>query len=370
MLLRFLEKVDTYRFNVAVVAFFDRGPLLTEVRRRGFEAILLTIKHQWNALEIVYAFVRLHRFLRSNRIDIVHMNGFYTNILGSLVARMARTPVVITAVRTEVSGRNGYHNALEQATAHWIDLYISVSEQSRFQMLRKPWVQDGKVVVVHNGIDPGWARTPSNSGRRTHGSRSRSDTSVGVRSTRAKDRPCIGMIGAFNRLKAQELLVLAAPRVLNRFPKARFVLMGEGKTRARIINLIRQTRLSEYFVVLDYAIDPRHILSQLDIFVLATHTEGLPVSILEAMTFGLPVVASRVGGIPEIVQDGSTGILVPPDNPEAIASAIIDLLDHPAKARKMGMLGQSRAERDFGIDKMMEALENHYHCLARRKGVL
>ena len=370
MLLRFLEKVDRNRFKVSVAALFDRGPFLFEIRKRGFEAYLFAIKHQWNPFEIVYAFARLYRFLKSKRIDIVHMYGFYTNILGSLTARMAKTPVVITGVRTEVADRNGYHHMLERATAHWIDLYISVSEQSRLQMLRKPWVKDGRIVVVHNGIDANWARPMLNSESRKHQPKSnRNPHNIPFNSHALNGFPRIGMIGAFNRLKAQEILVLAAPLILSKFPKAKFVLMGEGKNKARIIKFIKQTGFSECFVLPDFAIDPRHVLSQLDIFALATRTEGLPVSILEAMAFGLPVVASRVGGIPEIVEHGITGILVRPDDPEAIASAIIGLLENPAKARKMGMSGRLRVKRDFGIEKMMGKLENHYHCLAQRKGI-
>ncbi len=361
MILRFLERVHRRRFKVTVGAFFDRGPLLTEVRKRGFGAVMFPIEHEHNLLEIAYNLVRLYHFMKNTRFDIVHMNGFYTNILGSLVARMAKTPVVITGVRTEVSGRNGYQHALEWATARWIDRYISVSEQSRLQMMERPWVRDGQIAVVHNGIDPKWARRPSMSDRR-----SRTDKRA---SKSKKEYPCIGMIGAFNRLKAQEILVLAAPRILKKFPGARFILAGEGKTKARIANMIEKAGLSIHFDMPDFTLDPRHTLARLDVFVLATHTEGLPVSILEAMAFGLPVVATRVGGIPEIVQHGVTGILVPPDDPKALASAIIELLVDRPKAHRMGMRGRSRIARHFHIERMVKEMEDLYHALARSKGI-
>ena len=362
MILRFLERVHKRRFKITVGAFFDRGPLLSEVRRRGFEAVLFPIKHEHNLLEIAYNLARLYRFMRANRFDIVHMNGFYTNILGSLVARMAKIPVVITGVRTEVSGRNGYQHVLERATAHWVDRYISVSEQSRIQMLERPWVHDGQIVVVHNGIDPDWARTPSMSHHRGRMIRARS----GVK----ENSPCIGMIGAFNRLKAQEILILAAPRILRKYPNARFVLAGAGKTKARIVKMIDKAGLSGHFETPDFTLDPRHILARLNVFVLATRTEGLPVSILEAMAFGLPVVASRVGGIPEIVQHGVTGILVNSGDPKAISSAIIELLAHRAKARRMGMRGRSRIARHFHIERMVREMEDHYQVLARSKSIV
>jgi glycosyltransferase involved in cell wall biosynthesis len=371
MLLRFLERLNKDKFKASVAAFFDRGPLLHEVRKRGSEAVLFAVKHQWNPLEIVYAFARLHSYMKTRKIDILHMYGFYTNILGSITARMAKTPVIITGVRTEISGRNGYHNILEWISDNWIDLYISVSEQSRLQMLARQWVNKEKVVVIHNGIDPGWAHSVGESENRKRESKKRSIPQTILSNAHAHNGgPRIGMIGAFNRLKAQEILVLAAPRVLKKFPNTKFVLMGGGKTRNRIINLITKTRLSKRFVLPDPLIDPRHILPQLDIFVLATRTEGLPVSILEAMAFGLPVIASKVGGIPEIVQDGITGILIPPGKPEALASAIIHLLERPAEAREMGKQGRTRIECDFNIGRMMGELENRYQCLAQSKGIL
>ena len=361
MILRFLERVHRHRFKVTVGAFFDRGPFLTEVKKRGFEAVLFPIRHEHNPLEIVYGLARLHHFLKAARVDILHMNGFYTSILGSLVARMAKIPVVITGVRTEVSGRNGYHHVLERTAAPWTDRYISVSEQSRRQMLERPWVHDGQVVVVHNGIDPNWARTPSMSDR--------SDRSARKGSKVKEEHPCIGMIGAFNRLKAQEILVRAAPRILAKYPKARFILAGDGTTKTRIVKMIDKAGLTGHFETPGFTLDPRTILARIDVFVLATHTEGLPVSILEAMAFGLPVVASMVGGIPEIVEHGVTGILVDPEDPTAMASAISELLAHRENARRMGRRGRSRIARHFHIDRMAREMEGHYRTLARRKGV-
>lgn len=348
MLLRFLDKVDKTRFQVSVGAFFNNGPLLAEVKKRGFEAIEFRINNEFNPFEVLSALVKLYRFLKTKKIDIIHQYGFYTNIFGRIVSRMAKIPIVITGLRMEKFGNNGFHSLLERMTANWSDLYISVSEKGRKLMFEKRWVPKEKVVVVHNGIETDWAKSRI------------TDTA----------QPRIGMIADFNKYKAQQDLVVAASEVLKKFPNAKFVLAGEGETKKNIFKMIKYLGLDSNFVLNGFVGDVRKILSELSIFVLATHTEGLPVSIIEAMLFGLPVVASRVGGIPELVEDGVTGILVKPESSEELACVITELLANPEKANRMGEMGKLRVKQYFTIEQMMQKLESLYLGLAKRKGLV
>jgi glycosyltransferase involved in cell wall biosynthesis len=347
MLLRFLDKVDKGYFQSSVGAFFNNGPLLTEVKKRGFEGIEFRINNRLNPFDVLSALVKLYHFLKTKKIDIIHMYGFYTNILGRIVARRAKTPIVITGLRMEKFGRNGLHSLLERMTSNWSDLYISVSGRGRELILKKSWIPPNKVVVVHNGIESDWAN-----GR--------------IRNTQSTN---IGMIADFNKFKAQEEVVLAAPKILEKFPNARFVLAGKGETKKSIVEMINHLGLNSFFTLPGLVSDVQQVLSQLSIFVLATHTEGLPVSILEAMSFGLPVVATKVGGIPELVEDGVTGILVKPNSPVEIASAIIKLLSDPGKANRMGEAGKSKVRKEFSLEQMMQRLQQHYLDLAVRKGL-
>jgi glycosyltransferase involved in cell wall biosynthesis len=348
MILRFLDNVDKTRFQVWVGAFFNNGPLLSEVEKRNFEGRLFKIKHQWNLFEVLFALVKVYRFLKAKRIDIIHMYGFYTNILGRIVARMAKTPVVITGLRMERFGRNGFHTFLERITSNWTDLYISVSGRGRELMLQKQWIDKEKVVVIHSGIDNNWTN-----GR-----------------TLENQNHSVGMIAAFSRFKAHEQFVLSASRILKTFPDTKFILAGEGETKQRIIKLIGSLGINSNFDLLEDVKDVREILSKLSVFVLASHTEGLPVSILEAMALGLPVVASKVGGISELVEDGITGILIEPNHPEEFATAIIQLLSNPAKARRMGEQGKLRIQKEFTLEQMTKKLEDCYFDLAMKKGLL
>ncbi len=348
MLLRYLDRVERTCFQVAVGALFNNGRLIDEVRKKRFVGVSFGIKRRWNLIEVIWAFYKLYLFLKRNKIDIIQLYGFYTNILGRIVARLARIPVVITGLRTEKFWRNRFHSLLARATANWTDSYISVSEKGKELMLRKKWIKKDKVMVIANGIDINWATCQ-----------------------RLKTLPHkVGMIAAFNQFKAQKELVLAATRILKKFPEAKFILVGEGKTKRYVIKLIKNLGLKNNFDLIGYTKDVRQILAQLSVFVLTTNTEGLPVTILEAMAFGLPVVASNVGGIPELVEDRITGILVRPGCPEELAEAIIELLASPEKAKRMGEMGRLRVQKLFTIEPMMQKLESHYLALAKRKGLL
>jgi glycosyltransferase involved in cell wall biosynthesis len=302
--------------------------------------------------------------------------------LGRIVARLAKTPIIITGIRIENFGYNGFHSFLERSTSGWVDLYISVSEQSRKLLLKQHWIPEEKVVVIHNGIDLNWAKlyTSQNVDSRekrifpngvTGGKRTTFFPARGVKTPieRGLGKIQIGMIAAFNHFKTQDSIVLAAPKILETFPNTKFVLVGEGKTKKRITELISQLGLNSNFLLPGFVNDVRQILSQLSIFVLASNSEGFPVSILEAMSFGIPIVTSKVGGIPELVQDGVTGILVEPNRSEVLASAIIELLANPEKANRMGEMGKLRVKKFFTIEKMMQELESHYLDLAKRKGL-
>lgn len=346
MILRFLDRVDQQHFAVFIGAFFPGGEFLNEAKKRGAQIVLFKIT---NAIHFFSAFIKLSRFLKKNKIDIIHLYGFWTNIGGRIAAKLARTPIIISGQRTEDSWRKPIHSWLDRLTLRWVDLYISVFHKGKELLIKRDRIPENKIVVVHNGIDLTWVNTE----RQNKG-----------------QLPMIGMIAAQNRFKRQDLLIQAAPKILESFPQANFVLAGSGCTIDKNIKLISSLGLTSHFVVSGFVKDVRQILSNLTVFVLTTNSEGLPVSILEAMAYGIPVVASRVGGIPELVEDRVTGILVKSNNANELASAIIEILENPAKAKWMSKAAKERVKKYFTIEQMMGQLEFIYQSLAKRKGLI
>jgi glycosyltransferase involved in cell wall biosynthesis len=348
MLLRFLERVDQSQFEVYVSAFFPGGELLEEASKRGGKFVLFNITNPANVFQLFSALIKLVRFLNNNKIDIIHLYGFWINIGGRFAAKLAKVPIIITGQRTEDNWRNVFHSFLDRFTSRWVDLYISVFNKGKELLIRRDRIPENKIVVIHNGIDLDWANSIERSN---------------------ENFPTIGMIAAFNHFKAQDVLIRAAPKILEKFPQAKFILAGCGCTEKKMSEMISNFGLNRHFSVPGFVKDTRQILSQLDIFVLATHSEGFPVSILEAMSVGIPVVASNVGGIPELIENGTTGILVEPNNFDQLASAIIEILENQAKAKRMGEAAKERVKKYFSIEQMMAQLESIYLNLAVKKGV-
>ncbi len=346
MILRFLDKVDQQQFTVYVGAFFPGGEFLNEVKKRRAQSVLFKIT---NAIHFISAFIKLSRFLKKNKIDIIHLYGFWTNIGGRIAAKLAKTPIIISGQRTEDNWRKPFHSWLDRLTLRWVDLYISVFHKGKELLIKRDRIPENKIVVIHNGIDLTWVNTEKQN---------------------KKQLPMIGMIAAQNRFKRQDLLIQAAPKILESFPQANFILVGSGRTMDKNIKLISSLGLTSHFIVNGFVKDIRQILSNLTVFVLATNSEGLPVSILEAMAYGIPVVASRVGGISELVEDQVTGILVKSNNVNELSTAIIEILENPVKAKRMGEAAKERVKKHFTIEQMMGQLEFIYQNLAKRKGLI
>jgi len=164
----------------------------------------------------------------------------------------------------------------------------------------------------------------------------------------------VGTAAALTDHKDHATLLQAAARVLASVPEARFVLAGEGELRPRLVAQARALGLAERVVFAGFRFDLDRLLPAFTVFCLSSHMEGLGTSVLDAMAFGLPVVATAAGGIPEAVEDGVTGRVVPVRDPVALADALVEVLAHPARRRSMGEAGRRRFQERFTADRMVE----------------
>jgi len=155
-------------------------------------------------------------------------------------------------------------------------------------------------------------------------------------------------------------LIEAAAKIVPRFPNLKVLIVGEGNDRPVYEALIEKLRVGDTVKLLGLRSDVPDLLAESDVAVLSTNSEGSPLSVMEYMDAGLPVVGSRVGGIPDLIDDGVEGLLVEPGDPESLAQAIGRLLDAPEEARRMGERGRERRRREFDIDVMVRNLENLY----------
>ncbi len=176
-------------------------------------------------------------------------------------------------------------------------------------------------------------------------------------------------MASFQEYKGHASLIDATVQILEKFPNTKVLLVGDGPRRSQMENKVSALALSDTIIFTGIRQDVREILPLFDLFVLPSLSEGLPVSILEAMAASKPVVATYVGGVPEAVVDGVTGLLVPPRDPTALAQAIVHLLGDPDLRQQMGQAGRERVLEHFSVERMVERTQNLYEQLLVAKSL-
>jgi glycosyltransferase involved in cell wall biosynthesis len=326
-----LRLAEGARNQGAQVSFVVPGPgtFATRLREEGFPSEVGDVNRAFR----VGGAVRLRRLLAG--ADLLHT---HTLAAANVLARVASPVPVVAHLHIENRFRPATEpllRRLDSWTARRCARLIAVSEETRRAYLRQGYPE--RIDVVHNGIEPG---PPASGSLRAE---------LGV----PDGAPLLGEIGRLCEVKGQRELLQALASV----PDARLVLFGEdlerdGAFRAALEEEARGLGVRERVTFAGFRPDAAALLGDLDLVVLPSWAEGLPISVLEAMSRERAVVATRVGGTPELVVDGETGLLVPPRDPEALAAAIGALLADPERRRAMGEAGRRRAE-GFSVERMV-----------------
>ena len=337
------------RFEV-VVAAHGPGPLRAAAEATpGVRYVALRhVRRRISPLRDLVGFFELVRVLRRERPDIVHANSSKAGVLGRAAARLAGVPIRIFTVHgwafSAYSGASGrLYRWADRAVRPLTTVAICVSERERSAGVEAGTCDPERTVVIPNAVDVSSA-------------------------PQAAPEHEKAQIVAVGRLKPPKdfLTLLRALAVL---PRGTFeaVIVGDGPDRTRLAREIDELGIEESVQLLGERSDVPALLAESDVFVLSSKSEGLPVSVLEAMAAGLPTVASRVGGVPELVADGEQGLLVPPGDVGALAAALARLIAEPATRRRLGDAARARAEAQFGLEPFRQAhVELYSRELARR----
>ena len=320
-----------------------RGPFAELVEREGMPVARADVARTFR----VDGALRLARELRRRRVDILHTHtAIAGNVLGRIAARLAGVSVVSHLhIENHLPSRRARAAALRSVdnwTARLASRILVVSEDTRRALVRQGYPEP-LMEVVPNSIDISVAHGDNGSGR------TRVRRELGV----ADDAPLVGEIGRLCAVKGQRELLEA----LALLPDVHAAIVGadmeaDGDFRADLERRAERLGLTSRVRFTGPRADVPAVLDALDVFVLPSWTEGMPITVLEAMAHGKPVVATAVGGTPELVADGETGVLVPPRDPERLAAAIRELLDDPEKARRLGEAGRERVASNFSEEAM------------------
>jgi glycosyltransferase involved in cell wall biosynthesis len=241
------------------------------------------------------------------------------------------------------------NNMIDRAAKLFVSKHVAVCESDARFLRERKGVPASKIDIIHNGIDP--LRSKSSAAARN---RIR-------RAIAARETDCVLItVARFHKGKGHRVLLEAMQRLVVQHPQTKLVLLGEGAEQAEMRCLCRTFGIAETVYFAGYQSDVTEWLSAAEINVLPTFYEGLPLTILEAMAAGLPTVASNVGGIPDAVKDGVSGLLVPAGDPPRLADAISSLLSDPAERSRMGSEAQSAVMQHFTLEQQIQATEKMY----------
>jgi glycosyltransferase involved in cell wall biosynthesis len=338
------------RFDVAVAAHGD-GPLRDASRAAGVAFVPLRhVRRALHPIRDLLGLVELIALMRRAAPDIVHANSSKAGVLGRIAAVAAGVPVRIFTVHGwAFSASSGVVSTLyrwaDRLVAPVTTLTICVAERERVAGLAAGTCRPGRTVVIPNGVDVEAAPPARHDG----------------------DPPLVISVGRLAEPKDAVTLV----RALAAVPAGRFtgLIVGDGPDRELVAAEVRRLGLQDAVVLAGTRGDVPELLARADVFVLSSRSEGAPVSILEAMAAGLPVVATRVGGVEELVADGETGLLVPSGDPAAMSAALARLTADPALRRRLGAAARERARRHFDVREQRRAHLAAYSAELRRSGV-
>ena len=303
---------------------------------------------------------KFRRYLRRHRIDVVHAYNFYANVFAVPAARLARVPVVLASIRDTGEIWTANQRAVNRMACRLADRVVVNAETIKRGLVEEGYPPE-QVVVVHNGI----ICPPIQD----------SDDHVLHRELGISPNDLlIGVVCRIARVKGLEYFLDAARDIIARVPKARFVVIGDNafnpEYREELKEQAIRLGMKDRVIFTGFRLDVQKILSSLAVSVLPSLKEGLSNSLLESMAAGVPVVATNVGGNPEVVIDGETGLLVPPKNPAALAEAICRVLLTPGLRQSFGQAGRRRVLEQFSNERMVRTVERLYGDLleaSRRK---
>jgi glycosyltransferase involved in cell wall biosynthesis len=347
-LLRLLSGLDRGRFAPTVACLYNGdGAVAMEIRALDIHVFDAQMRHKAD----LFALLRLHSWIRRAGPTILHTSLFHANLPGRILGRMAGVPIVICSERT-MAMESEWRYRINRWTIGLVDRVTAVSANVRDFCVTHIGLPAEKVSVIYNGVELPEGALPS---------RQEARAELGLPS----DEPVVAAVSRLEPVKGIAILIQALTHV----DHVLLAIVGDGPDRAALESLAGYLGVANRVHWAGHRRDVSRLLPAFDILVQPSLHEGLPNTILEAMAVGLPVVATAVGGTPEVVVDGVTGLLTPSHDPGALAAAITTLLRDPDLRRKMGRAGLERVRERFTLKQMVQQTQALYNHLLEKKGI-
>jgi len=346
-LVQLVTRLERSRWIPAVFCLAGPGQLADELRAAGIEVTCFGARH-WHSAGVV---VRLARALRRFQPEILQTFLFHANVVGRVAARLAGIQVVVSGIRV-AERRSRLPLWLDRWTNRFVKMNVCVSRAVADFSIEHAGLPPDKTIVIPNGVDVA----------RFSRAQAVDLTHFGIP---AGSRAVL-TVGRLDPQKGLDDLLAAVALVTPRVSDAHFLIVGEGPERTHLEEAISAHNLGDRVHLAGWRADIPEIMASSSLLVLSSLWEGLPNVILEAMAAGLPVVATEVEGVSEVVVHGKTGLLVPAKSPERLAAAIEQLLASPDESRAFGAAGRTRVANEFSWEQMTSRYAALYELLVQR----
>jgi len=345
-----VRRLDVQRYRPVLCTLYEPGEVGEWFIRDGYRFYSRLITHRYDPR----AFGKLRSIIQREHVELVFLiNQPLTCFWGFIMSKYCRIPVV-AAVHDKFIGEQSLKLRLNRFLMNKMDVILAVAQGQRDQLVTRQYIREDIVRVVYNGIDLDHFKPQVE--------REEQCRLLGLNSK----APIVGTVARLVHLKGVDVFLKAAEAVLKKFPSTQFVVVGDGPESHELKRMSQTLGIASSVRFLGSRGDVADTARVFNVGVLSSRTEALPMAILEYMSLSVPVIATNVGGVSEMVGHGETGLLISEDDPSALAGALEVLLSDPHKARKMGLRGRAKVESCFQISNTVSRTEQLFEKLLRR----
>jgi glycosyltransferase involved in cell wall biosynthesis len=337
--------LDRSRFDLHIASIHGYGALLHEIESLDLPHESFPISSLYRFRTIRQAF-RLARYIRKNRFDVVHTYGLYTNLFALPAAKLAGAPVIVASIRDRGDILTRAQRWFQRQVCRLANCILVNAESIRDAIVKQGYRAEN-IAVIRNGIVP---------------SRFRSQTASSLRQELGipASAPVVLVLSRLNPMKGVEYFLDAAAVVARELPEVRFLIVGDGLHKVVLEERAAALGIADRVVFTGFRTDVPQLLAESSLSVLPSLSEGLSNTLLESMAAGVPVIATRVGGNPEVIEDGVSGLLVPVRDAAELAAAMSKLLCNPVLASAVREAGRRRIDELFSMHASIRQVEDLY----------
>ena len=343
-LLLLIDNIDRTKFEISVICLRGTGIFTEELKIRNIPVFIFNIKKK--PFSIFNVYITIKRI----KPDIIQSFLFISNIIGRIAGKLAGVKVIISSQRSVDKWRRWYHWKIDRLTSKFTTLIISNSFSGKRVLVEKGKIKSKKIIVIPNGVKSNQKRKPY----------LKREIGFDVEET------VIGTVGNLREVKDHKTFIKVASEISRKFQNIKFLIAGKGPLERELKKIAELSGLKKKIVFVGFIKEIEKVYSAIDIFVLTSFWEGCPLSILEAMSFGIPVVSFSVGDVPYIIQNGKDGFFVKDRDFTELIEKIKLLLKNETLRDKIGKNAKEKIRREFTVEKMVKRYTDIYLNLLKQ----